>query len=125
MNGKTILVIDDDIMFTDMLAEVLRAEGATVEVVHTGAAGITRAGVLRPDLILCDVMMPSIRGTEVLKLVRASEWGDGMPFILLSNMSQPEIEEAGTGYTECLLKTDHTLNEIAEKIKTVLAKQAG
>jgi len=120
MKGKKILVIDDDLMYTDMLSEILTAEGAEVEVAHTGAAGITRASVLKPDLILCDVMMPAMRGTEVLGLVRASDWGKDVPFILLSNMSQPEIEEARTGYTECLLKTDLTLDQIAEKIKSVL-----
>jgi CheY-like chemotaxis protein len=125
MDGKNILIIDDDLAFSEMLSEILKDEGAIVSVAHDGAQGLEVAEQLKPDLIMCDVMMPRVKGTEVLQTVRSSEWGVNIPFVLLTNMNAPEvledIKKDTTVFTDCLLKTDWTLDQIAEKLKEILA----
>ncbi|MBP9759896.1 MAG: response regulator [Candidatus Pacebacteria bacterium] len=122
MNNKSILIIDDDLIFCDMLGEVLRAEGAVVSVAHDGVQGVSVANATRPDIIVCDYMMPVMHGTEVLEAVRSTTWGGEVPFVLLTNMGQPEILPQGSEkYSLCLLKTDWTLDQLAGKITEILA----
>ena len=126
MEGKNILLIDDDIPFSEMLSEILSEEGAKIFVSHDGAEGVTTANQIHPHLILCDVMMPRMPGIEVLRVVRGTVWGVKIPFIFLTNMNQPELPAdlggSAYGYTECLLKTDWTLDALAKKIKSILAE---
>jgi CheY-like chemotaxis protein len=122
MQDKKILIIDDDLMFCDMIAEVLQAEGAVVDVVHDGVQGVQRSEANHPDLIVSDYMMPAMHGDEVLRTVRASEWGANVPFILLTNMNQPEVMPGGVNeHTKCLLKTDLTLEEIVAEMQRMIA----
>jgi len=125
MEGKTILIIDDDMAFSEMLSEILKDEGATVFLAHDGEEGVSAAEEIHPDLIMCDVMMPRKTGVEVLQTVRSSGWGEATPFLLLTNMNAPEalatIQQETAVYTDCLLKTDWTLDQIAAKLKEVLA----
>ncbi|MBP9760405.1 MAG: response regulator [Candidatus Pacebacteria bacterium] len=126
MKGKNILVIDDDIPFSEMISEILTEEGAQVFVAYNGAEGFEKAQQIHPHLIMCDVMMPRMPGVEVLRAIRMTEWGMQIPFILLSNMNQPELPVDATtsefGYVECLLKTDWTLDQLSEKVAVLLAK---
>ncbi len=68
-----ILVIEDEQDLGSLVEYNLRADGHEAEVVHTGAAGVSRAKVWKPDLILLDLMLPDIAGSEVARLVRQNE----------------------------------------------------
>ncbi len=125
MEGKKILVVDDDLAFCEMLTEILSAEGAEVLVCHDGQSGLDTAFANHPDIVLFDVMMPGISGLAALEQLRADAWGKNIPALLLTNVSEPgaiasSIENGPP--TEYLLKIDWTLDQIAEKIKTILAK---
>ncbi len=121
---KKILLIDDDLAFSEMLSEILKDEGFDVLVEHDGLRGFERATAEHPDLVMCDVMMPGMSGLELLKQLRDDQWGSTVPIILLTNMTQPEAMAQmaqGSAHTECLLKTDWTLDKLAEKLKVLLA----
>ena len=64
-----ILLVDDDVEFTSLLAEVLAMESFEVEVVHNGEDALHTLD-LSYDLILLDIMMPKIGGIETLKQIR-------------------------------------------------------
>jgi DNA-binding response OmpR family regulator len=68
----TILVIDDDVEMTEMLAEFLEPEGFSIEVRHEGEAGLKRALQGSCTLVILDVMLPRINGLEVLRRLRAA-----------------------------------------------------
>jgi len=126
MKDKNILIIDDDLAFSDMISEILRDEGAQVFVAHDGAQGYETAQEIHPDLIMCDMMMPRMPGIDVLRAVRATAWGANVPFLFLTNMNQADMlveAKALGGHTECLLKTDWTLDQLTEKVKNTLAAQ--
>jgi len=65
---KTILVIEDQPDMRENIATILEMENHTVIAAQDGRAGITLAKEEKPDLILCDVMMPDMDGHEVLAL---------------------------------------------------------
>lgn len=65
-----ILIIDDDVSLTTLLAEYLAQNGYKVTAENQPSPGIERIKTLRPDLLLLDVMMPEMDGFAVLAEVR-------------------------------------------------------
>ncbi len=68
---KTILIIDDDVSCRRPAAEVLRRDGWTVVEAEDGASGLELARQHRPDVILCDLLMPRSNGYQLIRAVRA------------------------------------------------------
>ncbi|MFI5350528.1 MAG: response regulator transcription factor [Elusimicrobiota bacterium] len=66
-----ILSIDDDPGLQDLLAHVLRGRGHDVHWAFSGEEGFEKAQSLRPQLIILDMMLPTLNGVEVLKLLKA------------------------------------------------------
>lgn len=65
-----ILLVDDDIELTELLAELLTLEGFDIHVVHNGQDALDELDLQPYDLILLDVMMPVLNGVETLKQLR-------------------------------------------------------
>jgi DNA-binding NtrC family response regulator len=67
---KRVMVVDDERLIAESLAEILRGEGYLAIAVTDGAAAVKWAEFLRPDAIISDVAMPGLDGFEVAKQVR-------------------------------------------------------
>ena len=65
-----ILVIDDDVELCSLLSEFLKREGFAVEFVHDGRRGLEKALEGKADLVVLDVMLPSMDGFEILRKLR-------------------------------------------------------
>lgn len=65
-----ILLVDDDIELTELLAELLSLEGFEIHTVHNGQEALNELELQTYDLILLDVMMPVLNGIETLKYLR-------------------------------------------------------
>ena len=83
MNGTKILVIDDETKFRDLIQERLKSEGYDIEVAVDGEEGLQKAKAIKPDLVICDMMMPKMDGFGVLKGMR-QDANLHMPFIMLT-----------------------------------------
>jgi two-component system response regulator CpxR len=68
---RRVLVVDDDTELCQLLSEYLATEGYTVEAVHTGQRGIERALEGDHAIVVLDVMLPDLKGFEVLRRIRA------------------------------------------------------
>jgi two-component system OmpR family response regulator/two-component system response regulator CpxR len=66
----TVLLIDDDIELTTLLAEYLSDEGFTARAVDDGKIGIAVAAAGSADIIVLDIMMPRMNGIDVLQRIR-------------------------------------------------------
>lgn len=82
-----ILVVDDDPMNLDIVAEFLAARGHAVVRSGEGADAVALAVEHEPDLAVLDYMMPGARGTEVLAALRAKKATSTMPVVFLSGTS--------------------------------------
>jgi len=120
--NKSILLVDDDQMFSAMLGEILTADGYTVLAECDGVAGVDTALSKHPDLIIMDLLMPRMSGSDAIRKIREDEWGKSVPMLLLTNMAQIDICMDPIGEMECLLKTDWSLDALAKKISEFLAK---
>lgn len=65
-----VLVADDDRVIADTLAVILGQNGYEASAVYTGSAAVERAKVVRPDLIISDVIMPDMNGIEAAIHIR-------------------------------------------------------
>lgn len=78
---SSILLIDDDIEFTELLNELLSLEGFEITIVHNGQEGLEKLQSNCYDLVLLDVMMPVKNGIETLKELRQNFT---LPVLMLS-----------------------------------------
>ncbi|MFP4119993.1 MAG: EAL domain-containing protein [Coleofasciculus sp.] len=81
---KKILVIEDEELVRENILELLDAEGLAGIGATNGYNGIDLAKVEKPDLIICDVMMPGLDGYTVLKTLRQETTFATTPFIFLT-----------------------------------------
>ena len=78
---KKILVIEDEISFSSAISFLLKKEGFDVEVAHNGQEGIDLFEKRGADLILLDLMLPGVSGTEVCRQIRLKSQ---VPIIMLT-----------------------------------------
>ena len=65
---KTILLIEDNAIIRENTAEILELAGYAVHTAENGKLGVERALATRPDLVVCDIMMPVLDGYGVLQI---------------------------------------------------------
>lgn len=87
---KTILVIEDNLDIRENTAEILSLADYRVLTAANGKEGVTLARQEKPDLILCDIMMPELDGYGVLRILGSSAETDQIPFIFLTAKSERE-----------------------------------
>ena len=80
MKMSKILLVDDDIELTDLLAEVLRLTGFEVEVANNGQEALDKLNASH-QLVLLDIMMPVLNGIETLKKIRQTS---NVPVMMLT-----------------------------------------
>lgn len=87
---KQILIIEDDVNIRETLCDILELKGYDVIAADDGQAGILKAAQYKPDLIICDIMMPKLNGYQVLDVIKNNRWLMQKPFIFLSAKSSKE-----------------------------------
>ena len=80
----TVLVIEDEAPIRANLERFLKAEGYAVLTASDGAGGIAAAREQRPDIIICDILMPRVDGFGVLSELRADTGTARIPLIFLT-----------------------------------------
>ncbi|HNR07190.1 MAG TPA: response regulator [Saprospiraceae bacterium] len=81
---KKILLIEDNDDIRENTAEILELAGFSVIIAKNGKEGVEKANAEKPDLIICDIMMPVLDGYGVLHMMQKSPELHQIPFIFLS-----------------------------------------
>lgn len=92
---STLLLIEDHAPLRRNLEEILTLEGHRVLAAADGPAGLRLAQQQRPDLILCDIMLPGMDGLEILARLRSEVATRAIPFIFLTAKGEPRDIRAG------------------------------
>lgn len=82
---KRALIIEDNEDNMELITFILEANQYKTIRAETGRKGFDLALKERPDFILLDIQLPDIMGTEVLKMIRASDIGDSIPIIAVTS----------------------------------------
>lgn len=127
---KTILIIEDQPDMRENIATILEMEDHAVLTAENGREGIEMAREEKPDLILCDVMMPEMDGHEVLNALRADRTIAGTPFIFLTAKGEKRDLREGMnlGADDYLTKpvsAPELLGAIGARLERELKRRAG
>lgn len=115
---ETILIIDDEVQIRRLLEITLSSNGYKVSEAATGKDGIVAAATNHPDLIILDLGLPDMDGTEVLKKIR--EWYIKPVIVLSVRNSEDDIVDAlDNGANDYLTKPFRT-GELLARIRVAL-----
>ena len=116
---KKIFVIEDEKILGEMYESTLESQGFEVKVIRDGESAVQEAKKEKPDLILLDLLLPRLRGEEVLKNLKSNSETRNIPVFILTNYDTPEDREMGNnlGAEKYILKTSITPKEIAEMVE--------
>jgi len=122
MNSQ-ILVIEDSTDIKENIAELLGLSGYDVKTAHNGLVGLDLAHKCKPDLILCDIMMPILDGYGVLRAIRNVPELEGTPFVFLTGKhDQCDFRNAMDMGADDYLTKPFTGDELLRVVETRLKK---
>jgi two-component system cell cycle response regulator DivK len=94
MGSGTILVVEDNRLNMKLVRDVLEHAGYDVVGAVTGEEGVELALGVRPDLVLMDLQLPGIDGTEALRRIQQSTSGAVVPVVAVTASAMPSDREA-------------------------------
>jgi chemosensory pili system protein ChpA (sensor histidine kinase/response regulator) len=120
---KTILYVEDNAVVIQAYRAVLTREGFDVEVAKDGLAAMKMLATAKFDLVLLDLMMPKIDGSDVLKYIRSTPAIKTMPVIILSDGSIADVAQRALalGVQGALLKSRCTPKDVIQAVNKVLS----
>ncbi len=122
MIKNKIVLIEDDLVQGNLIAEELIRSDFDVLRAADGRAGLAMVLREHPDLIILDIILPIMDGITMLKELRKDIWGGKAKVIILTNLNdQDKIAEALENQTfDYLVKTDWSLEDLVKRIKSKL-----
>jgi two-component system phosphate regulon response regulator PhoB len=120
---KTILIIEDEQDLLDLIAFNLEREGYRVETALDGPSGLDAARRVLPDLVLLDLMLPGMMGTEICKILKKAEKTARIPVIMLTAKGEEIDRVVGfeVGADDYVVKP-FSNRELMLRIKAVLRR---
>jgi diguanylate cyclase (GGDEF)-like protein len=120
---ERILVVDDDPDIARFVELSLQMEGFQVSVAHDGDTALDLVSEQPPDLVVLDLMMPTIDGVEVTKALRAGAMTSALPIIMLTARGQTVDKVLGltAGVDDYVVKPFDTM-ELVARIRSTLRR---
>jgi two-component system phosphate regulon response regulator PhoB len=120
---KKVLIIEDEKDLAELLAFNLEKEGYAATCVHDGKLGLERAEADLPDLILLDLMLPGMLGTDICKELRKNQRTAHIPIIMITAKGDEIDRVVGfeVGADDYIVKP-FSMREVALRIKAVMRR---
>jgi len=100
----SILIVDDEFGLADLIAELLTEAGYEVAIAINGLLALRILEEKRPDLVLADVMMPILDGTELLRRIKADPRLADIPVVMMTSLPEALPRDEPPLYAEALHK---------------------
>lgn len=120
---QSILVVDDDAGIREVVCFALRKAGYHTVAAEDGAQALEKFAAERPALVVLDMVMPELEGTEVCRRIRASEIGRSTPIVFLSSKDDEVdrivgLELGGDDY----LSKPFSPRELVARVRAILRR---
>jgi CheY-like chemotaxis protein len=128
--NKRVLIIDDDEELCEELNEIFRGEGLDVGIAHNGAVGRDLMERHAYDVVILDLKLPGMRGSEVLKLIKGNEPDQkvivlsakpfGQDATYPSSSSSLDEDELVFHCADAVMKKPVKVEDLIEKVKELI-----
>ena len=120
---EKVLVVDDDPNICDVLMMYLENEGYSVILSYDGEEALVKFNALKPDIVLLDVMLPSMDGWQVCREIRKKS---SVPIIMLTAKGEDMDKILGLEYgADDYMTKPFNILEVRARIRTVLRRAGG
>ena len=121
-DGKTILIVEDEELLSEMYEEVFEREGFYVKTAGSGQEALDIAKKSKPDFVLLDILLPEQNGLYFLEQKKKDPELADIPVIAFSNFDDPHIKADAQrlGAKDYLIKTNYTPQEVVKKVQEYL-----
>ena len=124
-----ILVVEDNTALADIYKTHMEMIGYICFVAHEGNEALAMIEKERPSLVLLDLMVPGVAGDQILKRMRASDWGKDIKVLVISNLNEEDAptslrSDGIEGYAVKANLTDDQLDQMVNKILEKSGKQS-
>ena len=92
---KHLLVLDDDKMMLQLIKNKMNNQGYQTALCSNAAEAIGQLKVMRPDIILLDIILPGMNGLEFLSYIKFNQLYFDVPVIMMSVLGTQEVISAG------------------------------
>lgn len=118
------MIIEDDLTELALYQKKLEEAGYTVSTEYDGQKAVERILKEKPDILLIDLGLPHVSGTDIMREVRKNIWGMTVPIIVLtqhdcSDETLNEILEFNPSYY--VVKSKTSPDQVVEKVKKINA----
>ena len=121
--SRTVMIVEDDAELRGIVTTLLTSEGYQVEQAADGRTAVERVFLLKPDLILVDLRLPGLDGTEVCKRIRAGRLNTPIIVISAAKEEFDKVLLLELGADDYLVKP-FGARELLARIKAVLRRSA-
>ena len=126
MAQPRILIVEDERGLTQTLSWYFAREGYEAVVAHDGLEGLRKAQALLPDVVLLDVMLPTLSGLEVCRELRAGDRTKDLPIILLTARAEETDQLVGLNMGADDYVTKPFSNKVlVQRVKALLRRVQG
>ncbi len=124
-DGKTVLIVDDDLTLLEMYQERFKEEGYVVIGASDGEEALKKVQENKPALLVLDIMMPKLNGIDVMKRLRANKETKDLPVIILTALVQEidKLKDLMGPDDEYLVKSEDMPKDVVEKVNSILKKK--
>ena len=117
----TVLIVEDEFAIADLLETVFADEGYRVLIAANGRQGLKHlAEGPRPDLVICDYMMPVLDGAGLLRAMRETEAHRDIPCIVMSSMPEANVRKRIEGYA-AFVRKPFQLAALVQLVATIVS----
>lgn len=127
---KKILLIEDDQIVRDNTAEILQLANYEVLTAENGKTGLEKAKVFKPDLIICDILMPELDGYGVMQIAMRNKDLQRIPIIFMSAKTKHEdirkgMDLGASDYITKPFEESELLSAVATRLKRKAIMEGG
>jgi two-component system cell cycle response regulator CtrA len=119
-----VLLVEDDPTAAHGVTLILKSTGAVVEHVETGEEAIELTRHYEYDIVLLDVILPDVRGYEVVRRMRTSR--NDTPVLILSGLSRPQAKVKGLGLgADDFITKPFNASELLARVQAITRRRKG
>lgn len=124
MEGKKILLVDDNPLLTDMYKVAFESFDLSIEVENEGTNVLERAVALQPDLILLDLRMPDILGGDVLRQLKSESATKDIDVVVFSSIDDKKAKQEAIdlGAIDYIVKSETEPLDVVKQIISTMSK---